>query len=327
MDNVQVPDTSDIHITFDVYRIENAVMTLDTQRMEASILELQSLHPSFMEIYLRNIMGFTDEEDPEVLINNLEGFIKTKNIKDLYGEVWSQYEDFSDLKQEFESAFKLYKYYFPERDIPDIYTFISEYGYQRLVFLDEEENDALGIGLDLFLGTNYPYRDYMPDNPAFSAYLVRSYNKDHLVKRSMEALVEDIIGDNRGKNLLEKMIHNGKKLYILDQLLPHASDTIIMEYTPAQLQWCEDNELEMWAFFLKEDLFYSADINRVNKLVNPSPSAPGMPPEAPGRTGNYMGWKIVEAFMEKNSGYSLMDLVLMEDAQKILNISKFKPRK
>ncbi len=77
----------------------------------------------------------------------------------------------------------------------------------------------------------------------------------------------------------------------------------------------------------KEDLFYVSDINKINKLVNPSPNSPGMPNAAPGRTANYLGWKIVEAYMERQSNYFIQDLVVEKDAQKILNISKFKPRR
>ena len=317
-DDVQAPDVSGIDGKFNLYRVEQEIMSADTNNLEATFLE----HPAFMEIYLNSIMGFKENQS-----QNMKGFITDENINLLYQATQIQYGNFGKLTTEFEKAFQYYKYYFPERQVPDIYTFISEYGIQRFIFSDENGKDALGIGLDLFLGGDYPYAQFIPNNPAFSQYLIRRFNEDHLVKRSMGALVEDIIGENPGATLLEKMIHNGKKLYILDKLLPYAADSIIMEYTAPQLEWVEDNQVEMWAYLLKEDLFYESDINKINKLVNPSPNAPGMPDEAPGRTANYLGWKIVEAYMNRQQNYFIQDLVLEEDAQKILNISKFKPRK
>ena len=113
----------------------------------------------------------------------------------------------------------------------------------------------------------------------------------------------------------------------MDHLLPYTQDSIIIEYTEDQLNWCDENQIQIWAYFLKEDLFYETDNNKINKLVNPAPNHPNMPPEAPGRTGNYIGWKIVEAFMQRQPDMTLSDLVAYEDEQKILEISKYKPRK
>jgi hypothetical protein len=313
-----IPDVSSINGDFNLYRVEQEIMSADTNNLGEVFLK----HPAFMEIYLNNIMGFRENQ-----AQNMKGFIADSNINLLYQATQIQYGDFDELSDEFKRAFQFYKYYFPEREIPDIYTFISEYGIQRFIFSDEEGKDALGIGLDLFLGADYPYAQFIPNNPAFSKYLIRRFNDEHLVKRSMGALVEDILGENQGATLLEKMIHNGKKLYILDHLLPSTPDSIIMEYTDVQMKWVEDNQVEMWAYLLKEDLFYESDINKINKLVNPSPNSPGMPMEAPGRTANYLGWKIVEAFMERQNNYFIQDLVEEKDAQKILNVSKFKPRK
>lgn len=326
-DSVNVPDVSGIDGNFDLFRTEQELMKLDTNSVSVGLAELMDKYPAFMNIYMNNVMGFTDQEDPEIQAQNIKGFIQDENINLLYQAVQIQYGDFDDLEKDFRAAFKLYKYYFPERNVPDIYTFISEYGIQRFIFSDQDGNDALGIGLDLFLGSDYPYQEFIPNNPAFSQYLIRRFNKAHLVKRGVGAMVEDVLGPNKGNILLDKMIHNGKKLYILDHLLPYTPDSIIMEYTDAQLNWCEDNQLEMWAYLLKEDLFYESDINKINKLVNPAPNYPGMPDEAPGRTGNYIGWKIVEAYMKRNPEKTLQDLVVFEDAQKLLELSKYKPRK
>lgn len=326
-DAVVAPNVENIAVDFQIHRTEQELMALDTNDIANSLLSLEEKYSSFMSIYLRNVMGFTDDDNPQLQGNNIKGFIQDDNINLLYQATQIQYGDFDQLKGEFTSAFKFYKHYFPERNIPDLYTFISEYGIQRFVFLDDRGKDALGIGLDLFLGADYPYQDFIPNNPAFSNYLIRRFNKDHLVKRSIGALVEDILGPSQGNNLLEKMVHNGKKLYIIDHLLPFSPDSIIMEYTEEQLDWCEDNEIEMWAYLLKEDLFYESDMDKINKLINPSPSSPGMPKQAPGRTGNFIGWKIVEAYMQRHPEKTLTDLVAFEDAQKILEQSKYKPKK
>ena len=74
-------------------------------------------------------------------------------------------------------------------------------------------------------------------------------------------------------------------------------------------------------------MFYSTDINKITKLVSPSPHSSGMPQEAPGQTANYMGWKIIKAYMERYPEKTLKDLVTLGDSQKILVDSKFKPKR
>jgi len=120
------------------------------------------------------------------------------------------------------------------------------------------------------------------------------------------------------------MIHNGKRLYILDRVLPTTQDSILLEYTGAQTKWVQENELSMWAFFFDENLFYESNAMTINKYINPSPSSPGMPDAAPGRTANYIGWKIVEAYMKRTNA-TLSELIAMNDSQKIMDQSRYKP--
>ena len=143
----------------------------------------------------------------------------------------------------------------------------------------------------------------------------------------MELLVDAQIGEAYGDRMLDLMIHNGKRLYLLNKILPSVSDTVIMEYSKEQWEWVENNEVEMWAFFFKNELFYKTNRMEINKYLNVSPNSPGMPMEAPGRTANYMGWKIIEAYMKRNPKFSVQDLIQNSDAQDILNKSRFKPKK
>ena len=322
------PDVSHIDVKTNVIRTENSIALVDT--IQNNILgALRQQDSSFYDLYFQRVLGVPvnsmsiTEQDKFI-----KGFIADDRIQRITHEVDSLFGDFSDMEKEFRQAFRYLNYYFPEKNIPNIYTFISEYSLQRFIF-EDQNGDALAVGLDMFLGEDYPYNDYVVNNTSFSGYMTRTYNKKHLVKNSIETMVEDWLGVTpRGETLLDKMIYHGKKLYLVEHLVPQASDDIIMGYTPDQMKWCNDNEQEMWAYFFKEELFYSTDLNKITKLVNPSPHSSGMPPEAPGRTANYMGWQIIKAFMKRNQ-YSLDKLLTLNDysSQKILEESKFKPKR
>ena len=52
-----------------------------------------------------------------------------------------------------------------------------------------------------------------------------------------------------------------------------------------------------------------------------------MPTEAPGRTGDYIGWQIIRAYMKRYPETTLSDLIKMNDSQTILEKSKYKPKR
>jgi hypothetical protein len=300
---------------------------LDTLNLEEGTESLAKEYPAFFDIYFNKLLGFKYGEDSSFFFKSLNGFIKDEKILELERKVINKFDDMSEIEESLTNAFAYMNYYFPSFEQPNVYTLFAEYTIQLFLFEEENGKDALGLGLDMFLGADFPYGSYFPDNPSFSSYLTRSFNKDHIVKKTVEALIQDRMSDPKQQRLLDIMIYNGKKLYALDKVLPEVHDSIVMEFTSEQMNWCEQNELEMWAFFFKEELFYETDINKINKYIYPSPHSPGMPDVAPGRTGNYMGWKIVEAYMKKFPKTGLEELFELEDAQKLLELSKYKPKR
>ncbi len=327
-DNEDIPDVSDIPVEFELTRTEGMIAKLDTNQANilAPLYETDSVFYSlFFEHILQVPFSRLSLEQKNTFI---KGFISDSRIQRIQHEVDSVFNDFGLIEDQLAEVFQYAKYYFPYKNTPDIYTYISEFTYQRFIF-QNERNDAIALGLDMFLGENYPYTKYVPNNTSFSSYLTKNYKKENIARNTAETLAEDWLSrDNVGETLLEQMIFHGKKLYIINKLIPKEEEHTVMGFTPEQYQWCKNNEQEMWSYFLTEKLFYSTDINKISKLVSPSPHSAGMPPEAPGRTANYMGWKIIEAFMKKNN-YEAKEILSLDkfSAQQILEMSKFKPKR
>nr|HQU60764.1 hypothetical protein [Saprospiraceae bacterium] len=291
-----VPDVSGIEMDITIKRFDQALFQLDTSNIDTGLAQLREQYPEFSGILLDQILGINDPAiAPDGPAAFVKGFIQHPATRRLYDTVQVVYGNLSEQEAEFEQAFRLFKYYFPEEPTPSVTAFISEYSIAAFVYGDNE----LAVGLDFFLGENYPYQQYNPGNPNFSAYMTRTFNPSHLVSKTTQALINGLAGNPPGNRLLDKMIQNGKKLYVLDQLLPYTPDSVKLEVTPAQVEWLKDNELEMWAYFLKEELLYSSNWQDIRKYVEYSPNSPGMPPEAPGRTANWLGWQIVKPYMKR----------------------------
>jgi len=312
-----IPDVSDIEVDYKVIRFEK-------EMLDGNIESLTEKHPAFANTFFKHVIPVYIDKDFEGAYTNVKAAPEFKFLVDTISTV---FQDFDQTNASFKKAFQFVNYYFPDIDIPDIYTFVSGFSHQQFLFENGKGKNGFGIGLDMFIGNNFNYASIAPENPAFSNYLNRTFNKDHIVRKSIDGLLDDYIPTPKQVRMLDQMIYNGKKLFLLNKIMPEVSDTIIMEYSKQQWEWVEENEIEMWAFFLKENLFYETNSQKINKYINPSPHSPGMPPSAPGRTANFIGWKIINAYMKRFPETTLQELLALDDAQVLLQKSRYKPKK
>lgn len=319
-----VPDVSDIAVEVDIRRFEQDFFQVDTSQMEAEVERLRQAYPEFSAIFFDQLLGVTlPHVAPEGPATYLKGFLQHPPLVELNDSVQLHYQDMKGIETELKQAFQFFRYYFPEEPLPTFTTLVSEYVVAAFVY---GEND-LAVSLDYFLGPSFPYQQLNPNDPAFSAYLVRTFTREHLVSKAMQALISGLAPPPRQQRMLDIMIQNGKQLYVLDKLLPYTADSIKLEVTAKQAEWLNSNEREMWAYFIQEELIYSTERERFRKLVDYSPNSPGMPEEAPGRTANWMGWQIVKAYMKARPETTLSELLNLEDAQAILDESRYKPKR
>lgn len=324
----KAPKIPEQDITVDFVRFDHKLMETPNALILDSLQSWNRQYPSFSQIYFQQILKFRSPSlERKEMVEQIEQFKVFPTTSLIQSRIDSIFPDMEPYNRAIRRAFQYAKYYLKEVPNMRVYYCNSEFSVQRFLFNDSERVDGIGVSLDLFLGEDFPYQRFMPDIPSFSAYMRRTYTREHLVKKVMEAWVEDVLGENKSSTLLEHMVYNGKKLYVLNKVLPTTPDTILLEYTERQLNWVEHNEQEMWAYLLKNKLFYSHDINKISTLVNPSPTSSGMPPASPGRTGNYLGWKIIEAYMARNPQIDLTGLIKENNAKKILLSSKFKPKR
>ncbi len=319
----QIPDVSDIQVDLRINRFERDLFALDTQNIEAGLQQLKAKYPVFSQVYLGQILGASDPRiAPQGEAAYVRGFLTYPPVRRLYDTTMVVYPDMQPYAEDFRSALRFFKYYFPDEPVPDVTTFISEFSIAAFIY----QGNRLGVGLDMFLGRDFPYRSVDPMSPQFSDYLTRTFTPAHLVSKTLQPLADDLVGPPPSDKLIDHMIANGKKLYLLDHLLPYAPDSILLEMSGTQAEWLFGNERNIWAYFLTEDLLYSSKWQDIRKYVDYSPNSPGMPAEAPGRTGNFTGWRIIQAYMNRHPETSLPELLDMRDSQALLDAARYRPR-
>ncbi len=320
-DKPNVPDVSGITSDIKIHRFDQDIYAIDTLNTEGGVKALEQKYPGFSNLYFERVIGIKDAKDSVGKYRSqVRAFLTNAAMRGMMDTMNLIYKNFDAIKQQIDQGLRLHKHYFPNKPVPtNIYTMPSAYNFAAVL----PDDTTVAIGLDMFLGENHnTYESLITTYPKF---ISRTFRKDYLVERIFELLVGDIVGETKGNRLIDYMIHNGKKLYIIDCLLPNVPDSIKLAYSRAEMSGCYSNEGFTWGRILKQNLLYSTKFQDYQKLVTPSPDAPIIAAEAPGGVGNFLGWQIVKQFMKRNPNTSLTELINMRDAQKILDLSKYKP--
>ena len=301
----------DIEVDLSIIRFDQALMNLDSTWTEE---DLRINYPFIFPFYKNEILAISDDDDSSFI-----DFVNNYAIQELLTKSSATFEQDDKIEKELERAFKFVKYYFPNRPLPEVFTFISEFGYANVTY-----ENLLGIGLDMYLGREYKYYASL----GFPNYVTDKFEQEYIVPNTMRAYATHLYGEiTPGEELLSMMIHKGKLLYFLDAVLPETQAELKIGYSSEQLSWCENNEAEIWNYFISNDYLFNNKFLEVNKYVNDGPTTPGMPTESPGNIGSWLGWQIVTSYMNRNPAVTLADLMGNSDHRLLFEQSKYKPKK
>lgn len=307
-------------------RFDQQISGLDTLQLLRHVRQLESDRPILTNIYFKQILRLAPPIDTLILQEDvLKGFLKAPIVSMIHESISSVYGKSVEMPEDLRKAIGYYAYYFPERDTPAVYTVNTEFGYFPFLFEDAQRRDAIGIGLDMFLGEDFPYESLSQQSPVFSEYNLSVFDPKYLPKKSIEVLVDDVVETPRNDRLIDLMIYQGVKLYWLHKLMPWMEEEILFEYSSEQLRWCQTNETEIWRFLIGEDLLYSS--KNTHKYTEPAPTSIGMPPEAPGRVANWIGYQIIRSYIRNEGTDAAYSLLSLKDGQKLLEKSKYKPKR
>ena len=179
----------------------------------------------------------------------------------------------------------------------------------------------LFVSVDMYLGEQQPFYNI------FQPYFRREFTPEHFIVDAAHKIAEWFFPVRQmGRSFLDQMIAEGKKMYVIDCLLPTISDREKMAYTAHHIQWLQNNERNVWHYFIKEKILYSTHPNLKNRFLKPAPFSKfylEQDNQTPPKVGVWVGWQIIRKFMrEKN--ISLQEM-LAYDSDEILRISKYKP--
>lgn len=266
---------------------------------------LKSKYPDFFPIEVEDEIWVAKMNDEDQII--------------LGKEILKVFPEDKPLVDELKALFQHIKYYFPKFEPPVVYTATSDWDYQTKVILVD---NVLIIALDNYLGSENEIYE------GIERYFVKEMKPSQIAPEVANAYGERLVAQKRKATFLDLIVYHGKLLYLKDLWLPKTSDAVKIGYTDEEYKWAEDNEADMWRYFIENELLYSTDPKLPARFVNPAPFSKfylEIDNESPGRLGQYLGWQIVKAYM-KNNEVDVQQLMHV-DAEEIFIKSKYKPRK
>jgi hypothetical protein len=317
-----VPDVSHIAVNVQIERFDHALFKLDTNNIQPALQQLENAYPAFLPAYIEHVMNFGPYADSSKLIQLQTRMLVTNpDFRVLQDSINAHFPKLDALETALAQSFRYIKYYLPSFRLPrKVVAFSSVVSNYGAVTVDS----VLGIGLDMYLGKDFPIYAILPDYPA---YMVRKFSPEYITTNCLQVLAQQAYpGADAGDKLAIQLVKAGRQQYFLEQVMPETADSIRFGYTNTQMEWCKDNEILVWQYFVQQDLLYKTDWQSNMHFMNDGPSTQGMPEDAPGRIGPFIGWRIVKAYMEHHPEVTLQKLMEEKDAMKIFSQAKYRPK-
>ncbi len=310
-------DTSDIKVDLRIIPFHKEFFAVQPDSIYKYIPKWQKEYGQFWEVYNYAILGLGSPESADYIKNlkNFRDYCTSLSIMQDVEKVFPEGDNF--IEKKLTDAFAHYKYYFPDKTIPKIYTTIT--GFNVSVYTG---NDFVGISLEKYLGKDYPlYKELM-----FDRYKRARMTKDMLPVDVMRAwAVAEFPYNDSVNNLLTNMIYQGRIQYFLKAMMPDAPDTLLWAYTPEQLKWAQAYEKNIWDYLIDKKLLFSSKNIDIKTFTGDAAFTTPFHKNSAPKAGTWVGYKIVEAFMDNNPDITLAQLMNITDYMQIYNLSYYEP--
>ena len=204
--------------------------------------------------------------------------------------------------------------------IRDIYTINSDFDFEYSILA---KDTIVIIGLDNYLGTkNHLYK-------GIPKYLSKRFDKKYLSTDLAESFAKLSVPPLKGnETFVEKLVYYGKIEWIKQLLVPGKQQHELLRYNKAELNWCEENEFNVWNYFVQKDLLFSKSKALNYRFFKPAPFSKfylELDNQTPGEIGKWVGLRIVQSYAKSHSDMSVQRIINQSDLMTFFHHSRYKP--
>jgi hypothetical protein len=298
-----------------INRFDEELFSITHENVQEKMLAWENDFGTFPEVFATQIMNSSQLTTTQYY-DELLAFTLHKDMREAYDSTFFIFDDFNEFEHSLELAFGQFANEFPSYHLPEITTFFGGFNYGVVTY-----DNNIAIGLESFLGKNSKFYQFLGD----PEYLRFQKQKKFILSNVMEVWFNEHFQKHLGgRDLLSQIIYKGKAMYFIDKMLVDISLEDKFRFTKSQMDWVIENESSIWEFLVHEDMLFSKKEIEFRSFVNYAPFAKGMPQESPGRVAYYIGYKMVNEYMDNNK-IDIEELMYLTDSRKFLQQSKYKP--
>lgn len=198
-------------------------------------------------------------------------------------------------RQTLQDASKRMKALLPSAEAPKNVVWVNA-AFTSSVFCSKK---SMVIGLERYLGARSKSIQKLPSNQ-FYEWIKEGMEERYLVRDAVLGWLNTHALDETKESYAEEMMRWGKLLYIAKKLLPDESPSVILRYSNKDYSWALASEWAVWKYLVDEQLLYDRSEETKQSLLHEGPFTRGLPQESPDRLGQFLGYRIVEQYVEQH---------------------------
>lgn len=324
-------DVADVSMDLEVTRIDSLMMAFAEAIREEDSIDIWSAYERFVAperdwfaAYLLLPPGIDPRTQDSLMTRSLGAALKNEGLYTLLDTVSKTFPYSMDLADVIDAPLKRLQGEFPEVQLPRFTAHVNGYpieGDWNSVDQVAAFPGIISLGLHYFMGAEWP--NYPAGIYAYQRRrMVPEYMETALVSWIAEEFIRPIPPTEQVP-LLDYMIRAGIKQEFLHRLLPYTPDSILLGYTASQMQWA--NTFEAANFKLLKPLLFETDQKYERDYIMDKAYTSELSLESAPRIGEYIGWKMVLAYLEQNPDITLEQLCEESDYGMIMREAKYKP--
>lgn len=292
-------------VPVEIFRLDKQLMAFnDKNKLQDFLLQNPTYVRSFYRAYAEDT----------AFVNHLFYIYNHPETRKFQEETAAFYGDLKDLEAEFGMAFARIKQQFPDFTPPKVVATFT--GLENDIYVSDS---VVYIALEAFVGPSATYR---PDQPT---YILNRYQKPYIVPTVVRFIADKYNRSNETDNsLLGDMLYFGKAFEFAKAMLPQGSDSLIIAYPDSTMRQVHNNQDLVWAHFLDEQLLYEQNTRIKERYIGERPKVPEIGPLCPGRIGQWLGWRIIQAYRKENPDVALKDLMANTNNQEVFKASNYR---
>lgn len=287
-------DTDNVSVKIGYANLDSVIVHTDTLNLLDVLMNQRLKTEQVVDYELGYCLGIGTVADPE-LVATLHRFKTEPYIVRVEKRIHEKFPSPVRQYQTITEGFRHLKAHFPDAKLPENIAFLNSY-FKTGAFATDKD---LAIGLEWYLGAKTDVISELPPQQ-FYEWMKEGMEGRYLERDAVASWVmTHMIEAPEDPNNIEAMIYWGKILYLTEAAFPELPKSVIARYSELDYNWAMENERLFWDYLVEHDLLFGRNERDQRNFLSEGPFTPGLPEKAPDRFGQFLGWRIIQSYMEQ----------------------------